>query len=59
MVEEKSRDIKKEILIEITDCKEEEKSIRNKLLFMGRKTRLQLLNFKCQFHKYIGGLVRI
>ena len=51
MVEEKSRDTKEEILIEITDCKEKEKSIRNKLLFMCQKTQLQTLNFKCQFHK--------
>ena len=30
---------RREIVIEITDCEQEEKSIRNKLLFMCRKTQ--------------------
>ena len=41
MVEEKSRDTKEEILIEITDCKEEEKSARNKLLLIVRRKKNQ------------------
>ena len=41
MVEEKSRDTKEEILIEITDCKEDEKSTRNKLLLIVRRKKNQ------------------